>query len=64
MFGHSVWIDEAEINIGDSLIGKIREGLDEVDFVAAVLSKHSTVCYGAEDAKSLLRAQSDQSDIC
>ena len=39
--GHSVWIDEAEINIGDSLIGKIREGLDEVDFVAAVLSEHS-----------------------
>lgn len=39
--GHTVWIDEAEINIGDSLIGKIREGLDQVDFVAAVLSEHS-----------------------
>lgn len=39
--GHTVWIDEAEINIGDSLIGKIREGLDSVDFVAAVLSKAS-----------------------
>ncbi len=39
--GHTVWIDEAEINIGDSLIGKIREGLDEVDFVAVVLSKAS-----------------------
>lgn len=39
--GHTVWIDEAEINIGDSLIDKIREGLDEVDFVAAVLSKNS-----------------------
>lgn len=39
--GHTVWIDEAEINIGDSLIGKIREGLDSVDFVAVVLSKAS-----------------------
>ncbi|MEP3209740.1 MAG: toll/interleukin-1 receptor domain-containing protein [Maribacter sp.] len=40
-FGHTVWIDEAEINIGDSLIGKIREGLDLVDYVAVVLSKAS-----------------------
>lgn len=39
--GHTVWIDEAEINIGDSLIGKIREGLESVDYVAVVLSKAS-----------------------
>lgn len=39
--GHTVWIDEAEINIGDSLIEKIREGLDQVDFVAAILSSAS-----------------------
>jgi len=39
--GHDVWIDEAEINIGDSLIEKIREGLDSVDFVVAVLSSAS-----------------------
>ncbi|EQB3644714.1 toll/interleukin-1 receptor domain-containing protein [Raoultella ornithinolytica] len=39
--GHIVWIDEAEINIGDSLIEKIRDGLDKVDFVAAILSEHS-----------------------
>ncbi|MDK9724420.1 MAG: toll/interleukin-1 receptor domain-containing protein [Sterolibacteriaceae bacterium MAG5] len=39
--GHAVWIDEAEINIGDSLIAKIRDGLDRVDFVAAVLSSSS-----------------------
>lgn len=36
-----MWIDEAEINIGDSLIGKIRAGLDQVDFVAAILSATS-----------------------
>lgn len=39
--GHVVWIDEAEINIGDSLVEKIREGLNKVDFVAAVLSENS-----------------------
>lgn len=39
--GHAVWIDEAEINIGDSLIEKIREGLDQVDYVAAILSPAS-----------------------
>lgn len=39
--GHSVWIDEAEINIGDSLVEKIREGLDQVDYVAAILSNAS-----------------------
>ncbi|MGN6400198.1 MAG: toll/interleukin-1 receptor domain-containing protein [Flavisolibacter sp.] len=40
-YGHTVWIDEAEIKIGESLIGKIREGLDSVDYVAAVLSRAS-----------------------
>jgi hypothetical protein len=39
--GHPVWLDEAEINIGDSLVEKIGEGLKEVDYVVAVLSKHS-----------------------
>lgn len=39
--GHAVWIDEAEINIGDSLVEKISQGLEEVDYVAAVLSQHS-----------------------
>lgn len=39
--GHIVWIDEAEINVGDSLIEMIREGLDRVEFVAAILSRVS-----------------------
>lgn len=39
--GHGVWIDEAEINIGDSLIEKIRDGIDQVDYVAAILSSAS-----------------------
>jgi hypothetical protein len=39
--GHGIWIDEAEIQIGDSLVEKIREGLDQVDYVIAVLSSAS-----------------------
>jgi hypothetical protein len=39
--GHIVWIDEAEIRIGDSLIEKIRDGLDRVDYVAAIISNAS-----------------------
>src|SRR5262245_53367199 len=37
-WGVQVWLDEAEILVGDSLIGKIREGIDRMDYVAAVLS--------------------------
>jgi hypothetical protein len=40
-FGHKVWIDEAELKIGDSLIEKIATGLFEVDYVAAIISSHS-----------------------
>src|ERR1043166_1334817 len=38
---HYVWLDEAEIRIGDSLIDKIGRALDEVDFVLAVVSATS-----------------------
>ena len=27
--GVNYWLDEAEIKVGDSLIGKIRSGIDE-----------------------------------
>jgi len=41
--GHGIryWLDEAEMTIGDSLIHKIREGIDSVDYFAVVLSKNS-----------------------
>ncbi len=35
------WLDEAELKVGDSLIEKIRDGLDEVDYIAAILSPNS-----------------------
>ena len=36
-----VWIDSQEILPGDSLIEKIRDGLDKSQFVCAILSKNS-----------------------
>jgi hypothetical protein len=36
-----VWLDEAEMGIGDSLIEKIREGIDSMDYLGAVISQHS-----------------------
>lgn len=39
--GIRYWLDEAEIKIGESLIEKIRTGIDEVDYVAVILSGNS-----------------------
>lgn len=39
--GFYVWVDEAEIKVGDSLIEKIREGIDKVEYVGVVLSNNS-----------------------
>lgn len=35
------WLDEAEMKIGDSLIQKIREGIDNVEYFAVILSPNS-----------------------
>src|ERR1041385_2854955 len=39
--GINVWLDEAEIKLGESLIEKIREAIDSVEYVVVLLSKHS-----------------------
>lgn len=39
--GVVVWLDEAELNIGDSLVEKIASGIEKMDFVAAVISENS-----------------------
>jgi len=39
--GVRYWLDEAEIKVGESLVEKIRQGLDGADFVAAILSPSS-----------------------
>ena len=36
-----VWIDRKEILVGDSLIERIREGIDTSQFVCAIISKNS-----------------------
>lgn len=40
--GVTVWVDEAEIKLGDSLIKKIIEGINEGDYVIALLSEESS----------------------
>ena len=39
--GIVVWLDEAEINIGDSLIDKISSGIHDMEFAAAIISSNS-----------------------
>lgn len=39
--GVTYWLDEAEIKVGESLIEKIRDGIDRMDYVAVVLSPDS-----------------------
>lgn len=39
--GIAVWIDEAELNVGDSLLHKIADAIDKADYVAAIISSHS-----------------------
>lgn len=41
MRGVMVWLDEAEIKLGDSLIDKIRDGIDQMDYLAVILSRVS-----------------------
>lgn len=40
-YGIKPWIDESEIKLGDSLIDKIRDGLDRMDFLVALISENS-----------------------
>lgn len=39
--GIDVWIDDAELGIGDSLVEKISQALGKADYVAAILSRNS-----------------------
>lgn len=41
--GVDVWIDEAELKIGDSLIQKISGAIEKTDYVAAVISNNSVL---------------------
>ena len=39
--GVRVWIDEVEMMIGDFLIEKIREGIDQMEYLGVILSQNS-----------------------
>lgn len=39
--GFYAWVDEAEIKLGDSLIGKIEEGIENTDYLGVVISSNS-----------------------
>ena len=39
--GIRVWLDSAELNVGDSLLGKISDGLETMDYLAVILSQTS-----------------------
>lgn len=39
--GVRVWIDEGELKLGDSLIERIRDDIDQMDYLAVVLTPSS-----------------------
>ncbi len=46
--GHIPWLDEWEIQAGDSIPSKIGEGIDKCDFVVVVLSEHAVASHWVE----------------
>jgi TIR domain len=39
--GHTVWLDERAIKVGDVIPSKLEEGISAADYVVVVLTKHS-----------------------
>lgn len=62
--GLKVWIDEAEIGIGDSLIEKIESGILGSKYLIAVLSKNSTTSrWCTEELRMAMARQITQKGI-
>lgn len=40
--GYRVWIDKGELRSGDSIVAAIAQAIDQVDFLVALISNHST----------------------
>ena len=51
--GVRVWLDEAELNIGDSLIEKISGGIEDMEYVAVIISKNSIISHWVQKEISL-----------
>ena len=48
LLGHLVWLDQWEISVGDSILGRIEEGIDQADCLVVVLSRHTQVSLWVE----------------
>ncbi len=46
--GHNVWVDETELLVGDSIIERIGDAIESVDFVAAIISSASIDSHWAQ----------------
>lgn len=51
--GVVVWLDEAELNIGDSLIDRISSAINEMKYIAAVISPNSVLSSWVQKELSL-----------
>ena len=51
--GLRVWLDEAELNIGDSLVDKISGGIKDMKYVAVIISKNSIESHWVQKEISL-----------
>ena len=62
--GASVWIDEAELRVGDSLIDAICKAIDKVEFLAAILSPASiTSRWVQEELQQALTLQIEERQL-
>jgi len=57
--GHTVWFDEWEIQIGDSVPGKISDGLARADHVVLCYSSHGDSSWTQVEWQSTLARQLD-----
>lgn len=40
-YGFGVWLDEWEIRVGDPIVQKIQEGIEQADYIAVWLTRHA-----------------------
>lgn len=55
--GVRVWLDEAELRVGDSLIAKLSSAIQEMDYVGAVISRTSVTSHWVEQELRLAMAK-------
>lgn len=62
--GHKVWFSSREIGVGDSIVGKINEGLAAADYVVACYSEAGwTSSWMAAEWMSTLARQFEGGDV-